>query len=67
MRGHLNELEDKIFSQWAAQVPEQCVKNLEKPLMVQAEETLELSLNFDNEVVFIVYVRCMYFLKVFTV
>jgi hypothetical protein len=54
MRGHLNELEDKIFSKWTAQVPEQCVKNLEKPLMIQAEETLELSLNFDNKVVFIV-------------
>lgn len=67
MRGHLNELECKIFSQWAAQVPEQCVKNLEKPLMIQAEETLELSLNFDNKVVFIVYVRLMYFLKVITV
>jgi hypothetical protein len=67
MRGHLNELEGKIFSQWAAQVPEQCVKNLEKPLMIQAEETLELSLNFDNKVVFILYVRLMYFLKVITV
>ena len=64
MRGHLNELEYKIFSQWAAQVPEQCIKNLEKPLMIQAEETLELSLNFNNKVVFIVYVRFMYFLKV---
>lgn len=63
MRGHLNELEDKIFSEWAAQVPEQCVKNLEKPLMIQAEETLELSLNFDNKVVFIVYVRFIYILK----
>jgi hypothetical protein len=67
MRGYLNELEDKIFSKWTAQVPEQCVKNLEKPLMIQAEETLELSLNFDNKVVFIVYVRFMYYLKVFTV
>jgi len=66
MRGHLNELEDKIFSQWTAEVPEQCVKNLEKPLMIQAEETLELSLNFDNKVVFIIYVRFIYFLKVFT-
>jgi hypothetical protein len=67
MRSHLNELEDKIFSQWAAQIPEQCVKNLEKPLMIQAEETLELSLNFDNKVVFNVYVRFMYFIKVFSV
>ena len=67
MRGHLNELEDKIFCQWTAEIPEQCDKNLEKPLMIQAEETLELSLNFDDKVVFIVYVRFMYFLKVFTV
>jgi hypothetical protein len=56
MRGHLDELEGKIFSKWTAHVPEQCVKNLEKPLMIQEEDTLELSLNFDNEVVFIVYV-----------
>ena len=60
MRGHLNELEDKIFSEWTAHVPEQCVKNLEKPLMIQAKETLELSLNFDKKVVFIVYVRFIY-------
>jgi hypothetical protein len=63
----LDELENKIFSKWTAQVPEQCVKNLEKPLMMQAEGTLELSLNFDSEVVFIVHVKCISCFKVFTV
>jgi hypothetical protein len=46
----LDELEYKIFSKWAAQVPEQCSMNLRKPLMLQLEETLELSLNFDGNV-----------------
>jgi hypothetical protein len=67
MRGHLDELEEKIFSKWTAHVPEQCVKNLEKPLMIQAEDTLELSLNFDSEVVFIVYVRFKSSFQVFPV
>jgi hypothetical protein len=50
LRKCLDELEDKIFLKWTAQVPEQCVKNLEKPLMIQETDTLKLSLNFDDEV-----------------
>jgi hypothetical protein len=53
----LDELEDKIFSEWTAQVPEQCSMNLKKSLMLQAEETLELSLNFDDSVRLNMYVR----------
>lgn len=57
IRGYLDELEDKIFYEWTTQVPEQCSMNLKKSLMLQAEETLELSLNFDDSVRLNMYVR----------
>ncbi|KAJ4427298.1 hypothetical protein ANN_24918 [Periplaneta americana] len=50
MKGLLDRLEDEVFSEWAACVPAQCERNLEKPLINQ-DESLELSLNFDDELV----------------
>jgi hypothetical protein len=65
MRDYLDELEDKIFSKWTLQVPEKCASNLDKSLMIQAEDTLELSLNFDDEVRLTICVRIVPCFKVF--
>ncbi|PSN39336.1 Dynein beta chain [Blattella germanica] len=51
MVSYLNDMEDEVFNGWAVKVPAQCQKNLNKTLLLQDNETLELSLNFDDELV----------------
>ena len=50
MLNHLVEFENIIFGHWATAVPQICEDNLTKTILIQDEDTLELSLNFDDEV-----------------
>ncbi|KAJ9598678.1 hypothetical protein L9F63_010627, partial [Diploptera punctata] len=51
MLDYLTELEKTVFEKWTIEVPEKCQRNLMKTILLQNEDTLELSLNFDDELV----------------
>ena len=46
----LQDLEDKIFNKWTAEIPEICSTNLAKTLFLIDPETKLLSLNFSEQV-----------------
>ena len=50
MLSNLIDLENTIFAKWAAKVPDRCLKNLAKTILIKNEDTLDIGLNFDDEV-----------------